>query len=232
MFTPQEVSEKTFAETRKRGYDMVAVDEFLDTLTEDYTALYKENAALKTKLKVLAEKVEEYRATEDAMRSTLLTAQKMAAKLVQEAQTEKDQILSEAHAQAAKEISSLDEMKREAELKLVMAQQNLADFIARSAELCDQQSAFLKTLPELKLVMEPEKAEEDDDATVQAIEEEITKEFKVVEEVPAAEEPAVEEAPVVEEVVEAAAEKVEDATADFKLNLDELKFGRNYGSDN
>ena len=82
------------------------------------------------------------------------------------------------------------------------------------------------------LVMEPEKAEEDDDATVQAIEEEITKEFKVVEEVPAAEEPAVEEAPVVEEVVEAAAEKVEDATADFKLNLDELKFGRNYGSDN
>lgn len=232
MFTPQEVSEKTFAETRKRGYDMVAVDEFLDTLTEDYTALYKENAALKTKLKVLAEKVEEYRATEDAMRSTLLTAQKMAAKLVQEAQTEKDQILSEAHAQAAKEISSLDEMKREAEQKLVMAQQNLADFIARSAELCDQQSAFLKTLPELKLVMEPEKAEEDDDATVQAIEEEITKEFKVVEEVPAAEEPAVEEAPVVEEVVEAAAEKVEDATADFKLNLDELKFGRNYGSDN
>lgn len=232
MFTPQEVSEKTFAETRKRGYDMVAVDEFLDTLTEDYTALYKENAALKTKLKVLAEKVEEYRATEDAMRSTLLTAQKMAAKLVQEAQTEKDQILSEAHAQAAKEISSLDELKREAEQKLVMAQQNLADFIARSAELCDQQSAFLKTLPELKLVMEPEKAEEDDDATVQAIEEEITKEFKVVEEVPAAEEPAVEEAPVAEEVVEAAAEKVEDATADFKLSLDELKFGRNYGSDN
>ena len=232
MFTPQEVSEKTFAETRKRGYDMVAVDEFLDTLTEDYTALYKENAALKTKLKVLAEKVEEYRATEDAMRSTLLTAQKMAAKLVQEAQAEKDQILSEAHAQAAKEISSLDELKREAEQKLVMAQQNLADFIARSAELCDQQSAFLKTLPELKLVMEPEKAEEDDDATVQAIEEEITKEFKVVEEVPAAEEPAVEEAPVAEEVVEAAAEKVEDATADFKLNLDELKFGRNYGSDN
>ena len=232
MFTPQEVSEKTFAETRKRGYDMVAVDEFLDTLTEDYTALYKENAALKTKLKVLAEKVEEYRATEDAMRSTLLTAQKMAAKLVQEAQTEKDQILSEAHAQAAKEISSLDELKREAEQKLVMAQQNLADFITRSAELCDQQSAFLKTLPELKLVMEPEKAEEDDDATVQAIEEEITKEFKVVEEVPAAEEPAVEEAPVAEEVVEAAAEKVEDATADFKLNLDELKFGRNYGSDN
>ena len=40
---------------------MMAVDEFLDGLTEDYTALYKENAALKAKLKMLAEKVEEYR---------------------------------------------------------------------------------------------------------------------------------------------------------------------------
>ena len=41
----------------------------------DYTALYKENAALKAKLKVLVEKVEDYRATEDSMRATLLTAQ-------------------------------------------------------------------------------------------------------------------------------------------------------------
>ena len=85
MFTPQEVSEKVFPKSSfgSGGYAMSAVDEFLDTLTEDYTALYKENVALKAKLKILAEKVEEYRATEDAMRSTLLTAQKMAAKLVQ-----------------------------------------------------------------------------------------------------------------------------------------------------
>ena len=78
MFTPQEVSEKTFPKSPSfsSGYDLAAVDEFLDTLTEDYTALYKENAALKTKLKILAEKVEEYRATEDTMRSMLLAAQK------------------------------------------------------------------------------------------------------------------------------------------------------------
>ena len=83
MYTPQEVSEKTFPKSSglSSGYSMTAVDEFLDGLTEDYTALYKDNTTLKAKLKVLAEKVEEYRATEDAMRSTLLTAQKMAAKL-------------------------------------------------------------------------------------------------------------------------------------------------------
>ena len=235
MFTPQEVSKKTFPETRKRGYDMVSVDEFLDTLTEDYTALYKENAALKTKLKVLAEKVEEYRATEDAMRSTLLTAQKMAAKLVQEAQTEKEAILVEARTQAAKEIAVLDAQKREAEQKLAMAQQNLADFIARSAALCDQQSAFLKSLPELELAVQ---ADESDDkaATVQAIEEEITKEFDPVREAAApVEEVAVEAvAAQQEEATEAPADESDndDAVTDFKLSLNELKFGRNYGSEN
>jgi cell division initiation protein len=62
MYTPQEVAEKTFPRSGlTAGYSMTAVDEFLDGLTEDYTALYKENAALKAKLKMLAEKVEEYR---------------------------------------------------------------------------------------------------------------------------------------------------------------------------
>ena len=52
MFTPQEVSEKTFPKTSAltAGYNMAAVDEFLDPLTEAYTALYKENAALKARI--------------------------------------------------------------------------------------------------------------------------------------------------------------------------------------
>ena len=62
---PQEVSTHSFAKASFGGYNMAMVDEFLDELTDDYTALYKENAALKAKLKVLVEKVEEYRATED-----------------------------------------------------------------------------------------------------------------------------------------------------------------------
>ena len=72
MFTPQEVSEKVFPKASfGGGYSMSVVDEFLDALTEDYSTLFKENVTLKAKLKVLAEKVEEYRSTEDAMRQTL-----------------------------------------------------------------------------------------------------------------------------------------------------------------
>ena len=120
MFTPQEVSEKVFpkASFGGGGYNMASVDEFLDALTEDYTALFKENVTLKAKLKVLAEKVEEYRSTEEAMRQALLTAQKMAAKLVQEAQSEKEKILADAQVEAQTEIHRLDDERRAAEKKL------------------------------------------------------------------------------------------------------------------
>ena len=59
MLTPQEVSGRAFSKAAFGGYNMAMVDEFLDELTDDYTSLYKENAALKAKLKVLVDKVEE-----------------------------------------------------------------------------------------------------------------------------------------------------------------------------
>ena len=98
MMTPQEVANCTFAKAVVGGYNMATVDDFLDRLTEDYTALYKENAALKAKLKVLADKMEEYRQVEDAMRSTLLTAQKVASTMVSEAEQKRDAIAAEAEA--------------------------------------------------------------------------------------------------------------------------------------
>ena len=179
MFTPQEVSEKVFpkASFGSGGYSMSSVDEFLDALTEDYSTLFKENVTLKAKLKVLAEKVEEYRSTEDAMRQTLLTAQKMAAKLVQEAQAEKDRMLSNAKSEAAQEIQRLESEKQAAQQKLAMAQEKLAEFIRRSDELCQAQSAFLQTLPELELVPAAAKTAEKPDAVVGAIEQDILTQY-------------------------------------------------------
>lgn len=242
MFTPQEVSEKVFpkASFGSGGYAMSAVDEFLDTLTEDYTALYKENVALKAKLKVLAEKIEEYRATEDAMRSTLLTAQRMAAKLVQEAQEEKDNLLNEARAQHAAEILVLENEKRAAEEKTVLAQQQMQEYIDRSRALCQEQLAVLAALPERLPAVEvaaPAAAPVEGD-----LESEIRSVFDTVE-------PAVDKDPtiVMEPVQFEAAEEVAEVApaadavvddyvddvipSDFKLSLDELKFGRNYSAE-
>ena len=216
MLTPQEVSEKVFPKSSGfgSGYAMGAVDEFLDALTEDYTALYKENVTLKAKLKILAEKVEEYRATEDAMRSTLLTAQKMAAKLVQEAQTEKDNMLKEAREQHAAQLAQLEKDKQEAEDKLVMAKQSLVDFVRHGSELCAQQQEFLNSLPEMQLSAEEAPAD-----AVTDIQQDIMHHMDAME--TAATEPV--EGPAVKDVPAGSA-----IPNDFKLSLDELKFGRNY----
>lgn len=227
MFTPQEVSEKVFpkASFGSGGYSMSSVDEFLDALTEDYSTLFKENVTLKAKLKVLAEKVEEYRSTEDAMRQTLLTAQKMAAKLVQEAQAEKDRMLSGAKAEAAQEIQRLESEKQAAQQKLAMAQEKLAEFIHRSDELCQAQSAFLQTLPELELVPAAAETAEKPDAVVGAIEQDILTQYDAAPEEKAEEmKPAVTDEPTIQ------FPPVNDnaVPTDFKLSLDELKFGRNY----
>lgn len=217
MFTPQEVSEKVFPKSSfgAGGYAMGAVDEFLDALTEDYTALYKENVALKAKLKILAEKVEEYRATEDAMRSTLLTAQKMAAKLVQEAQTEKENLLKEAKEQHAAQLAQLEKERHEAEEKLTMARQSLADFVRHGSELCAQQAAFLNSLPEMQLSPEENAAAVEDD-----IRQDIMQHFDTMDVETGTD---VEEVPAPQDVPAGSA-----IPNDFKLSLDELKFGRNY----
>ena len=226
MFTPQEVSEKVFPKASfGGGYSMSVVDEFLDALTEDYSTLFKENVTLKAKLKVLAEKVEEYRSTEEAMRQALLTAQKMAAKLVQEAQAEKEQILSDARTEAQAEIHRLDDERQAEERKLRAAQEKTAEFIRRSDELCKAQSAFLQSLPELDFLPEKKTQSAAQEDVVSAIEQDILSHYADVE--PAQEEVAVTDEPTIKlPPVDGSA-----IPSDFRLSLDELKFGRNYNGD-
>ena len=185
-------------------------------------------AALKAKLKVLAEKVEEYRSTEEAMRQALLTAQKMAAKLVQEAQTEKEKILADAQVEAQAEIHRLDDERRAAEKELQAAQEKTAAFIRRSEELCQAQSAFLQSLPELDFVPEqPESpAAEPQADVVSAIEQDILSKY-----IDAPEEKGAGSAVTDEPTIKLPPVDGSAIPSDFRLSLDELKFGRNYSGD-
>ena len=93
MMTPQEVASHVFAKATFGGNNMTMVDEFLDQLTEDYTALYNDNTILKNKLKVLSDSIEEYRATDVAMRKTLLAAQQMAQRDAEDARAAYDAVI-------------------------------------------------------------------------------------------------------------------------------------------
>lgn len=246
MYTPQEVSEKTFPKSTglSSGYSMTAVDEFLDGLTEDYTSLYKDNTTLKAKLKMLAEKVEEYRATEDSMRATLLTAQRMADSIVKEAEQKRDQMMTQAEIDAKMKITRLKNETAANEARLRQSQTELEKFSAAIRAVCEKEIQILTELPQMP-VETPQEEKADD--SVQEIEDHVMAAFGETE--PAEQESAEQEPADAETSAEAPAGSAEpaeeadaaadtgDPFADFQdlsatrqINLDELKFGRNYNT--
>lgn len=155
MLTPQEVSERAFAKASFGGYNMAMVDEFLDILTADYTALYNENAVLKSKMKVLVDKVEEYRATEEAMRKALMSAQRMADQLVQEAQEKKQAILRDAEQEAANQTAAIRQQTEAEQARLVAAQQATAAYVQQVRQLQEQTAEYLDRLDEITPDVQP-----------------------------------------------------------------------------
>ena len=149
MLTPQEVSNHAFAKSTFGGYNMAMVDEFLDAVTTDYAALYNDNQILKNKLKVLSDTVEEYRATDDAMRKTLLAAQKMAESMVSDAETRKAELVEEAEEAARQRINELRAEIAAEEYRLQAAQESTAAYVAELVKLYEGQRDFLTGLAKL-----------------------------------------------------------------------------------
>ena len=149
MLTPKEVSERVFTRASFGGYNMTMVDEFLDVLTEDYTALYNENALLKSKMKVLVDKVEEYRSTEEAVRKAFVSAQRMADQLVQEAQDKKESILREAERNANDQIVQIRRQIEAEQARLVAAQQATANYVQQACQLQEKAREYLDRLGEM-----------------------------------------------------------------------------------
>ena len=149
MLTPQEVSERAFAKASFGGYNMAMVDEFLDLLTADYSALYNENAVLKSKMKVLVDKVEEYRSTEEAMRKALMTAQRMADELVREAEEKKAAMLRDAEREVADKVAHLRQEVLDEEYRLTAAKNATIAYVEKVKSLHRQEQEYLANLDQL-----------------------------------------------------------------------------------
>lgn len=148
MFTPQQIEEISFKKATFGGYDIQAVDEFLEPLTQDYITLYKENALLKSKMRVLVGKLEEYRENEVAVKDAMAEAQRTCDRMVREAEAKCAQMLSDANQAAsenarnathliAEESARVEEAKRAAAIRIneMQAQLNhLVDMLERIKE--------------------------------------------------------------------------------------------------
>ena len=167
MFTPQQIDQISFDKAKfgKPGYDMEQIDEFLEPLTEDYVTLYKENALLKSKMRVLVGKLEEYRKNEAAMKEAVANAQATCDKMVMEAEAKCAKMLQNAAATvepAAVEAApaATDDQIAAENAKVEEARKTAA---AKITELQDQLRSCIQALDRIKAANapaeEPAKAE-------------------------------------------------------------------------
>ncbi len=139
MITAQDIREKTFEKSRMNGYDMASVDDFLEELAEDISSAQKENAVLKSKMKVLVDKIEEYRANEEALNMAILSAQKLAVQIESEARQRAAAMIEDAERQVKAKVGSIEELTAAEERKLTLAQNATKSFLAKAREVCSAQ---------------------------------------------------------------------------------------------
>jgi len=148
MLTPQEIQDKKFEKAVFGGYDMGQIDQFLDDLLVDYSALYKENAALKAKMRVLVDKIEEYRSVDEEMRKALFTAQVTARDIVEKAQKEADGLLQGARSDAQKHVTDLQGETEAEERRLGAAKDVCAEYASKIRTLLEKNIQVMETIME------------------------------------------------------------------------------------
>ena len=152
MITPQQIEQISFSRATFGGYDMQSVDDVLGPLTEDYVTLYKENALLKSKMRILVSKLEEYRNNEESMKDAIVNAQKTCDNMVKAAEAKCTQMLTDANALAAENTKNADALIK-AENERVEEARRLA--AAKIDTLTAQLNDCLQALEQIKAVNPP-----------------------------------------------------------------------------
>ena len=139
MITAQDIREKTFEKSRLSGYDMASVDDFLEELADEITASQKENAVLKSKMKVLVDKIEEYRANEETLNMAILSAQKLAVQIENDARTRAAAMIADAEAQVQERVGSIEDETKAYERRLDEAKAATGKYFETVRALCENQ---------------------------------------------------------------------------------------------
>ncbi len=168
MMTLEEIRHVEF--TRGRGYRAEEVDDFIDECVETLEQYRKDNEEANQKLKLLADKLAEYRNDEDSIRAALLNAQRAGDTALREAEEKAALIIEEAQLRA-KEIE--EEAKKQIgaqQQELERVRREVSQFKQQMLTMYKEHLAQINVLPEVEEVSSTEAAEEV--VTVAPVEEE------------------------------------------------------------
>lgn len=84
MINPQELQNTEFSKGFK-GYTCSEVDSYVEYVVEQYSELFRENAELEKRVKVLTAKLEDAKKDQNSISATIVNAQKMADEIIKDA---------------------------------------------------------------------------------------------------------------------------------------------------
>lgn len=168
MLTPAQVRNHQFSASGRGTYRASEVDDFFASVCESYEQMFRENGELLKKIGLLADKVEEYKSDEDNIREALLTAQRMANKIISDAKAEAEKKLSDAE-QKAQQLTSESQQKADdtitsaqktAEALLADSRKNADEIVADAQRKADERiSSIKRSVTHETLVLEMTKRE-------------------------------------------------------------------------
>lgn len=147
MLSIDEIKNISFRKATIGGYKPEDVDTFIDQVLITVEQLRKEKSDLVKKMDILATRVEEYRADEDAVRNALLSAQKVADNTIKEARGKAARIIEESENLAKAKLYDLNyqikQQKKQYSLLLAESNRLREDLIAH----CNKHIVIAKELP-------------------------------------------------------------------------------------
>ncbi|MBR5310884.1 MAG: DivIVA domain-containing protein [Oscillospiraceae bacterium] len=173
MLTPNDISSKKF-EKAAFGYKPEEVDAFLSEIIESYKKMYESKVSAEEKLEVLAEKLEEYRANEDSLKTVLLGAQKLGENIVRDSKAKAEVILSDAENQVKQVFAESESKIIKEKETLVTLQKETAEFKKRLLAMYRQHLELISLMPETSEEKAPEEVLEEEPA--EAVIEEVIEE--------------------------------------------------------
>lgn len=175
MITAKDIQKKKF-EKVKFGYSPEEVDAFLSQIENDLRLMQQDLDDSNDKIQLLADKVREYKDSEEDLKNALLLAQKQARQVVAEAEEKANAIVTEAR-NSVDSVKSQALIDSETQLKnistqlaqenasLVRTQHQVADFKRALFDMYKQHLALISSLPD-----SPEDLEEETEEVVEIVE--------------------------------------------------------------
>lgn len=147
MLTIEDIKQVSFRKAGLGGYKPEDVDAFIDQVLITMEQMKKEKSDLVKKMDILATRVEEYRADEDAVRNAMLASQRVADSTIKSAKAKAAQIIEESENTAKAKLFDLNlqikEQKKQYALLLSECNKLREDLIA----VCNKHIISAKELP-------------------------------------------------------------------------------------